>query len=63
MLFLPDEHGRYVQERVERDLAIAALLRQRKAPAPSIRQAMGHRIVRLGLKVASEPSLESARSR
>ena len=63
MLFLPEEHGRYVQERVERDLAIAALLRQRGQPAPSIRQAIGNRIVRLGLKLAAEPSLESVRSR
>jgi hypothetical protein len=63
MLFLPDEHGRYVRDRIERDLAVAAVLREARPPAQSIRQAIGHRIVRIGLKLAAEPSFESVRSR
>ena len=32
-------------------------------PGPSIRRAIGHRIIEIGARLAAEPSLESARSR
>ena len=32
-------------------------------PAPSIRRAIGYRIIEIGARLAAEPSLESARSR
>ena len=66
MLFSPEIHGQLAQERIERNIAAAELLRQARlasAPAPSIRQWIGHRIVAIGARLAAEPPLESARSR
>jgi hypothetical protein len=69
MLFSPETYGRLAQERIERELAQARLLRdaregrQASQPALSIRQAIGHRIIAFGARLASESPLESARSR
>ena len=66
MLFTPELHGRLAQERIEREIATAARRRQwaaERAPAPSIRRAIGYRIIEIGARVAAEPSLQSARSR
>jgi len=52
------------QERIERDLARSAERRQlAPEPSPSIRRAIGYRIIEIGARVAAEPSLESIRSR
>jgi hypothetical protein len=66
MLFNPETHGQLAQERIEREIAQARLLRearQARQPGPSIRQAIGHRIIAIGARLAAEPALESARSR
>jgi hypothetical protein len=72
MLFNPETHGQLAQERIEREIAQAALLRearqgrqarQARQPALSIRRAIGHRIIAIGARLAAEPPLESARSR
>ena len=51
------------QERIEREIAMAELLRRGRQPSPSFRQAVGRRVIRFGARLAAEPSLESARSR
>ncbi len=56
-----EEHGRVTQERIEREIATAQLLRQARGPAPSIRQSVGRRIVRFGSRLAAEPTFESVR--
>ena len=53
--------GQLAQERIERE--IAALLRHDPQPSQSIRQALGYRFIRIGARLAAEPSLQSARSR
>jgi len=66
MLFNPETHGQLAQERIEREIAQAQLLREARKgrqPAQSIRQAIGHRIIAIGARLAAEPPLESARSR
>ena len=69
MLFNPETHGQLAQERIEREIAQARLLRearearQASQPVLSIRQAIGHRIIAIGARLAAEPPLESARSR
>jgi hypothetical protein len=63
MLFNPDLHGRWARERIERQLETAALLRNDQQSSQSIRQAIGYRFIRIGARLAAEPSLESARSR
>ncbi len=63
MLFSYEIHGRLARERIEQRLAAAALLRQAREPSPSIRRQIGHRFIEIGARLASEPSLESARSR
>ena len=63
MLFTPELHGQLARERIEREIATAELLRRGRQPSPSIRQAIGHRFIRLGARVAGEPSLELVRSR
>ena len=69
MLFNPETHGQLAQERIEREIAQAALLRearqgrQDRQPFLSIRQSIGHRIIAIGARLAAEPPLESARSR
>jgi hypothetical protein len=53
-----------MQERIERDLAFAAARRiSAPEPAPSIRRVIGRRFIRIGTRIAAEPSLESVRSR
>ena len=67
MFFNPETHGQLAQERIEREIATAGLLRQARPPAiqpdrPSAeRSATGSS--RFGARLAAEPSLESARSR
>ena len=56
-------NAQLVQERIERDVASAVQRSRDRAPAPTIRQAIGHRIIQIGARVAAEPSLESVRSR
>jgi hypothetical protein len=51
------------QERIEREIATAELLRRGRLPSPSFRQAVGRRVIRFGARLAAEPSLESARPR
>ena len=51
------------QERIEREIATAELLRRGRQSSPSFRQAVGRRVIRFGARLAAEPSLESARSR
>jgi len=66
MLFNPETHGQLAQERIEREIAQAALLRearQGRQPALSIRQAIGHRIIAIGARLAAEHPLEPARPR
>ena len=56
-------NAQLAQERIEREIATAALLRQGRQPSPTFRQAVGRRVIRFGARLAAEPSLESARSR
>jgi len=49
--------------RQEELIAESALLRRIQRSRPSIRQAIGRRIVQIGARLAAEPSLESVRSR
>ena len=63
MLFAPELLAQLAEERIERKLATAELLRRARQPAPSIRQAIGRRIIQIGARLAAEPSLESVRSR
>ncbi len=58
-----EQQGRLAQERIEREIATAQLVRQARQPAPSIRQSVGRRIIRFGARLAAEPTLESVRSR
>jgi hypothetical protein len=52
------------QERIEREIASAAVRRRaRSEQTPSIRQAIGYRFIQIGARLAAEPSLESVRSR
>jgi hypothetical protein len=54
---------RLAKDRIEREIAAAARLRQARHPAPSIRQAIGLRFIAIGARLAAEPSLTSVRSR
>ena len=69
MLFNPETHGQLAQDRIERDIAQARLLREAREARHghesglSIRQAIGHRIIAIGARLAAEPTLESSRSR
>jgi hypothetical protein len=56
-------NAKLAQERIERDLASAADRRAQAELVPSIRQAIGYRFIRIGARLAAEPSLESIRSR
>jgi hypothetical protein len=62
-MFAPELLAKLAEERIERELATAHLLRRARKPSPSIRQAIGRRIVQIGARLAAEPSLESVRSR
>ena len=63
MFFSPELYGQLQRERIEREIATAVLLRQGRQPSQSIRQAVGHRFIRIGARLAAEPSFESVRSR
>jgi hypothetical protein len=63
MLFNPELHGRLARERIEREIAAAELLRRGRRPSRSFRQAIGHRFIRIGARLAGEPSLGLARFR
>jgi hypothetical protein len=63
MLFVPELHGQLARERIEREIATAELLRRTRQPSPSFRQAVGHRFMRIGARLAAEPPFESVRSR
>ena len=54
---------RLVQERRAQEFRQAAEARQFAGPSQSIRQTVGQSIVRIGARLAGEPSLELARSR
>jgi hypothetical protein len=57
-------NAQLAQERIEREIASAAVRRRtRREPSPSIRQAIGYRFIQIGARLAAEPSLESVRSR
>ena len=49
--------------RQEELIAESALVRRIQRSRPSIRQAIGRRIVQIGARLAAEPSFESVRSR
>jgi hypothetical protein len=63
MYFSEQLVGQLARERIEREIATAALLRQGRQPTQSFRQAVGRRFIRIGARLAAEPSLESVRSR
>ena len=63
MFFTAELVGQLARERIEREIATAELLRQRRQPSLSFRQAVGRRVIRIGARLAAEPSLESVRSR
>ena len=63
MFFSAMVAAQLAQERIEREIATAELLRRGRQPSPSFRQALGRRVIRFGARLAAEPSLESARSR
>jgi hypothetical protein len=63
MHFSPELHVQLARERIERDIANAALLRLVEQPSPSIRKAVGRRIIAFGARLAAEPPLEPVRSR
>ena len=52
-----------VNERHEREMQQAALARRFSRPSPSIRRAIGGSIVKIGARLAGEPTYELARSR
>ena len=63
MFFSAELVAQLARERIEREIATAELLRQGRQPSPTFRQAVGRRVIRIGARLAAEPSLESARSR
>lgn len=63
MLFAPELHGQLARDRIEREIAAAALVRRARQPSLSIRQAIGRRIIQIGARLAAEPSFESVSSR
>jgi hypothetical protein len=52
-----------VQEQQQRQIEIAARERRIGRSSSSVRQAVGRQIVRIGARIAAEPSRELARSR
>ena len=51
------------RERREEQIREAALRRQSQRSSPSIRQSIGRPMIRIGERVAAEPSLSLARQR
>ena len=56
MFFSPELQGQLARERIERRLAVSDLLRQGRQPESSIRQAIGHRFIRIGARLAAASS-------
>jgi hypothetical protein len=60
-------HAQYTlqlsKERIQRDIEHAAATRRASRSDTSIRRTVGHRIIKIGERLAAEPSLELARSR
>jgi hypothetical protein len=54
---------RLINERHAEEFRQAAISRRFETPAPSIRRAIGARIVRFGTRLAGEPTYGLARSR
>jgi hypothetical protein len=65
MNFSPELLGQLARERIDREIADAALRRrsQQRSRSLSIRRVVGHRIIAFGARLAAEPSLETVRSR
>ncbi|MEA2611183.1 MAG: hypothetical protein QOG32_909 [Chloroflexota bacterium] len=55
--------AKLAQDRIEREIAFATMQRAARQPSASVRQAIGYRFIRLGARLAAEPTLESVRSR
>jgi hypothetical protein len=62
MNFSPELLGQLARERIDREIADAALRQRARQPSPSIRQAVGRRIIAFGARLAAEPAYESVRS-
>ena len=60
MSYAIEIHGRLAQERIEREIASgrSASPHAPRSDPSSIRRAIGHRFIRIGARIASEPSLE-----
>ncbi len=58
-----DIQRRFVQERIDREIAYAADQRLARIPRPSLRRFLGRSIIAIGARVAAEPSHELVRSR
>jgi hypothetical protein len=54
---------RIAQDRIAREIESAAQARLLDRPGPSVRRTVGLTFIRIGHRLASEPSLELARSR
>jgi len=54
---------RLINERRAEEFRRAAIGRQHETPAPSIRRAIGTRVIRFGTRLAGEPTYGLARSR
>jgi len=63
MLSFTNDRLRLINERHAEDYRQAAIGRQFKTAAPSIRRAIGTTIVRFGARLAGEPTYGLARSR
>ncbi len=53
MFFSAELVGQLARERIEREIATDRLLRQGRQPSPSIRQAIGRRVIRFGARLAA----------
>ncbi len=53
----------FASERQRHEVDHVADARRADHPIPSLRRALGHRIIAIGARVAAEPSLGLARSR
>jgi len=63
-MFSPELQGQLAKEWIAQERSAQARpLPEAGRPAPSIRQAIGRRFIAIGDWLASEPSLESGRSR
>ena len=58
-----DMQRRFIQERIDRDIAWAEGYRRAGIPRPSMRRSIGGSIIAIGARIAAEPTFEMARSR